>query len=126
MKIKIPVVFSLLFMIVLQTSLLAQSFGKNKVQHKEFEWQYLQSEHFDIYFTQGGKDVASFAARVAEDSYRLLQKDFRYDLVDRIKIIVYNSHNDFGQTNVDLSPPEESVGGFTEFFKNRVVIPYEG
>ncbi len=104
----------------------AQYFGKNKVQYGTFEWQYLQSEHFDIYFTDGGKGVATFVAHVAEESYQLLRKDFRYDLADRIKIIVYNSHNDFEQTNVDLSPPEESVGGFTEFFKNRVVIPYEG
>ena len=104
----------------------AQYFGKNKVQYKDFEWQYLQSEHFDIYFTEGGRGIAAFTARVAEESYEQLRTDLRYDLVDRIKILVYNSHNDFGQTNVDLSPPEESVGGFTEFFKNRVVIPYEG
>jgi len=104
----------------------AQFFGKNKVQYANFNWHYLQSEHFDIYFTDGGKDIASYVAKTAEDAYQSLRKGFRYDLVDRIKIIVYNSHNDFGQTNVDLSPPEESVGGFTEFFKNRVVIPYEG
>ncbi|MBN1542790.1 PD40 domain-containing protein [candidate division KSB1 bacterium] len=103
-----------------------QYFGKNKVQYTYFNWQYLQSEHFDIYFTDGGQGVATFVAQVAEKSYQELQQSLRYDLVERIKIIVYNSHNDFGQTNVDLSPPEESVGGFTEFFKNRVVIPYEG
>ncbi|MBN2414052.1 PD40 domain-containing protein [candidate division KSB1 bacterium] len=126
MKIKAFILIILLFIIITDTSVFAQYFGKNKVQDKNFEWQYLQSEHFDIYFTKGGKNVATFTAQVAEDSYRQLRKDFRYDLVDRIKIIVYNSHNDFGQTNVDLNPPEESVGGFTEFFKNRVVIPYEG
>ena len=104
----------------------AQYFGKNKVQYTYFNWQFLQSEHFDVYFTDGGKEVATFVAQVAEESYKELQKSLRYDLVERLKIIVYNSHNDFGQTNVDLSPPEESVGGFTEFFKNRVVIPYEG
>ncbi len=109
-----------------QLPLHAQYFGKNKVQYKDFEWFYIQSEHFDVYFTEGGNGVASYVAQTAEKSYQMLRKDFRYDLVDRIKIIVYNSHNDFGQTNVDLSPSEESVGGFTEFFKNRVVIPYEG
>jgi len=104
----------------------AQYFGKNKVQSKHFEWRYLQSEHFDIYFSEGGKNIAEFAARVAEDSYKQLSNDLRFELIDRVKILVYNSHNDFGQTNVDLNPPEESVGGFTEFFKGRVVIPYEG
>ena len=104
----------------------AQNFGKNHVQYKTFDMSYIQSEHFDIYFSQGGLPVAQFVASVAEQSYRELRDDFRYELGDRVTIIVYNSHNDFEQTNVQVAPPEESVGGFTEFFKNRVVIPYEG
>ncbi len=120
------ILISTLLLGLLGGTVQAQYFGKNKVQHKTFEWHYLQSEHFDIYFTEGGEEIAAFTARVAEDSYIQLSKDLKYDLVDRIKMLVYNSHNDFGQTNVDLRPPEESVGGFTEFFKNRVVIPYEG
>lgn len=111
---------------VLFDSAAAQYFGKNKVQYGNFTWQYLQTEHFDIYFTKGGESVAAFVGQVAEDSYGSLRRSFRYELQDRIKVIVHNSHNDFQQTNVDLSEPEESVGGFTEFFKNRVVLPYEG
>ena len=126
MKRPSSIILILLLLGVLSGVGYGQFFGKNKVQYTDFKWHYLQSEHFDIYFTQGGKGIATFVAQVAEDSYQLLRKDLRYDLVERIKIIAYNSHNDFGQTNVDLSPPEESVGGFTEFFKNRVVIPYEG
>jgi Tol biopolymer transport system component len=118
--------FVILFLVVIVATSFAQYFGKNKVQYTNFKWQYLQSEHFDIYFTEGGKDIATFVAEVAEESYGQLRKNLRYDLADRVTIITYNSHNDFGQTNVDLSPPEESVGGFTEFFKNRVVLPYEG
>ncbi len=125
MKREIFVVCFLIF-VILGLSLHAQDFGKNKVQYTQFNWHYLQTEHFDIYFTDGGKDLAVFTAKVAETSYRSLQKSFRYSLTDRLKVIVHNSHNDFQQTNVDLSEPEESVGGFTEFFKNRVVVPYEG
>jgi len=118
--------FILMLTIALPQIIFGQYFGKNKVQYENFHWQYIQSEHFDIYFTDGGKSIAEFAAEIAEASYQQLREDLRYDLVDRIKIIVHNSHNDFQQTNVDLSPPEESVGGFTEFFKNRVVVPFEG
>ncbi len=119
-------------LIVLAVTLVAavpgqgQYFGKNKVQYEIFNWQYIQSEHFDVYYTDGGKYIAEFTAEIAEQAYKRLKKDFRYNLVDRITMLIYNSHNDFEQTNVDLSPPEESVGGFTEFFKNRVVLPYEG
>ncbi len=104
----------------------SQYFGKNKVQYQNFEWKYIQSEHFDIYFTEGGEDIATFVAEISEASYKRLKASFRFELVDRITIIAYNSHNDFGQTNVSLAPPEESVGGFTEFFKNRVVLPFDG
>ncbi len=104
----------------------AQTFGRNHVQYKTFDTKYLQSAHFDIYFSAGGFALAEFTAEIAENSYRKLQKDFNYQLHDRIVILVYNSHNDFQQTNLSPGPPEETVGGFTEFFKNRIAIPYEG
>ncbi|MBN1155235.1 PD40 domain-containing protein [candidate division KSB1 bacterium] len=120
------VFFYILLLLATPTYVFGQYFGKNKVQYEEFNWQYIQSEHFDIYFTEGGDQIAEFVAEISEACYRRIKDDFRYDLVDRIKIIAYNSHNDFGQTNVSLEPPEESIGGFTEFFKNRVVLPFEG
>jgi len=123
---RIVISLSLLLILLASGSSHAQYFGKNKVQYTNFNWQYVQSEHFNVYFTDGGDNIAAFVLESAEESYRHLQKSFRYQLTDRIKIILHNSHNDFQQTNVDLSEPEESVGGFTEFFKNRVVIPYDG
>lgn len=105
---------------------LPQIFGKNTVQYFNFDWHYIQSKHFDVYYYPGAHRVAEFVADVAESSYVDLSRGWNYDLRDRIVIILYKSHNDFGQTNLNFGPPEESVGGFTEFFKNRVVIPYEG
>ena len=26
------------------------SFGKNRVQYKDFNWRYIQSEHFDVFY----------------------------------------------------------------------------
>jgi dipeptidyl aminopeptidase/acylaminoacyl peptidase len=101
-------------------------FGKNKVQYKEFNWYYIQSGHFDVYFSQGGEQLASFAADIAESSYSQISKSFRYQITNRIAIVVYNSHNDFQQTNVVNSYLEEGIGGVTELFKNRVVLPFEG
>ncbi len=118
--------FLTILFVVFSQAATGQYFGKNHVQYKTFTTYYLQSEHFDIYFTENGESIAEFVAETAEESYRELREDFRYELTDRITIIVYNSHNDFQQTNVQIAPAEESVGGFTEFFKNRVVIPFEG
>lgn len=102
------------------------SYGKNKVQYKEFEWEYIQTDHFDVYFAQNGYELAQFAADAAEDSYRSIRTLMRYEIKDRIALIIYNSHNEFQQTNVIGEYLEEGVGGVTELFKNRVVVPFEG
>jgi len=101
-------------------------FGKNKVQYKDFKWQYIQTDHFDIYFSQDGEQLADFAAQEAEDSYKDISKLVHYQINNRISIIVYNSHNEFQQTNVVDEYLEEGVGGVTELFKNRVILPFEG
>lgn len=103
-----------------------QYFGKNKVQYTKFNWYYIQSEHFDVYFADEGYDIASFTAYAAEDALQSIQRTVQYRITSRIPIIVYNSHNDFQQTNVVGIYLEEGIGGVTELFKNRVVIPFEG
>ncbi len=125
MKFKISATFIIIFLFTVNP-LLAQNFGQNKIQYKDFNWRYLQSEHFDIYFYDGGYDIARFTAEVAESAYVSLSHDFQYDLAERVSIITYKSHNDFQQTNVVYSFLTEGIGGVTELFKNRVVVPYEG
>lgn len=104
----------------------AQLFGKNKVQYRVFDWSFIQSPHFDIYFYGEGQSLAEFTSEVAEDAYRQISRHLNWDLRRRVSIVVYNSHNDFQQTNVTYSYMPEGVGGVTELFKNRVVIPFEG
>ena len=118
----------LLSLFFLPTLAFGQStvFGKNKVQYTKFDWRFIQSDHFDVYFTDGGEYLAEFAAVAAESAYASISKSFRYQLVNRVPFIVYNSHNDFQQTNVVYSYLEEGIGGVTELFKNRIVLPFEG
>lgn len=116
----------LLLALALPLTSLAQGFGKNKVQYEDFNWRYIQSEHFDIYFTPGSERVAEFTAETAEEALKEIQQSWGYALEGRVTFITYGSHNYFQQTNVTTSMPEESVGGFTEFLKNRIVIPFTG
>jgi Tol biopolymer transport system component len=114
-----------LFSLLIQDSLFAQ-FGKNKVQYKFFKWQFIQTKHFDIYFSQDGYDIAEFTATVAESSLVSLSKNLNYNIINRIPIVVFNSHNEFQQNNVIDEYLPEGVGGVTEMFKNRVLVPFEG
>jgi Tol biopolymer transport system component len=103
-------------------------FGKNKVQYEALDWQYLQSTHFDVYYYEpGGKALADFTARAAEDAYLQIEELFGYRITDRIALLVYQSHNDFAVTNaVDLPVYSEGIGGVTELFKNRIAVPFTG
>jgi len=101
-------------------------FGKNKIQYQTMDWKYLQTKHFDIYFYTGGHQQAVFAAEIIEKAYRQIAFQLNWRLSKRVPVIIYNSHNDFQQTNVTLGYLYEGIGGFTELFKNRVVVPFEG
>ncbi len=117
---------SLLFIFLFTAIQVFAQFGQNKVQYKEFDWYYIQTKHFDIYFTSQGKEIAEFASKAAEDALDKIQRNFDYLINSRITLIVYNSHNDFQETNTTGSYLGQGTGGFTEPFKNRVVLPFEG
>jgi len=101
-------------------------FGRNKVQYRDFEWKVAQTEHFDVYFYGGSEDLAEVVGKMAERANDEFERILGHRLSTEIPVIVYASHNDFEQTNVSLTHLDETVGGFTELFKNRVVIPFTG
>jgi len=117
---------ALLLLAALAGPLQAQQFGRNKVQYDRFEWTILTTEHFDVYYYDDSADVADAVALMVEQAYEDYRKVLGHDLTTVIPVIVYASHNDFQQTNVSLTHVGESVGGFTELFKNRVVVPFTG
>lgn len=102
------------------------TFGKNKVRYKGFDWQYIQTRHFDIYFYEDAYETARFGATVLESAYDEVSSELNYYIQDRIPVFIYNSHNDFQQTNILPSLIGEGTGGFTEVFKNRMVVPFSG
>jgi Tol biopolymer transport system component len=116
--------FSILHLSVDRTA--AQGFGKNKVQYRQFSWSHIVTSHFDIYYYPGAERVVEYAIDISEETYRKVSRDLNHTLHRRIPIIIYRSRNDFAQTNVIMELIEEGVGGFTETFKNRVVVPFNG
>jgi hypothetical protein len=37
-----------------------QEFGKNRVQYRDFNWLYLPYENLEVYYYQGGEDLAAY------------------------------------------------------------------
>jgi hypothetical protein len=63
---------------------------------------------------------------MAERSYRDLSVRFRQSISKPIPLILYSTHNYFQQTNTIPYLLPEGVGGFMEFLKGRVVVPFDG
>lgn len=104
------------------------SFGKNRVQYDDFEWRFIQTKHFDVYYySEKNYKLAEFTAKSIESAYKQLTEDFNHQISNRISVIIYDSHNDFSQTNVvNLPNGAENIGGVTDKLKNRMTIPFTG
>ncbi len=104
----------------------AQYFGRNKIQDSKEEWSEINTIHFDVYFPKGSDEFGKMISLLAEDAYYYLRDDFNVPLRGRIPLIVYPSQQDFMTTNIISQLLSEGVGGFTESYKNRVVVPFNG
>ena len=111
---------------MLPPALPAQYFGRNKVQYGRFDFQIIQTEHFDVYYYPAERQAALDIARMAERSYFRLSKALNHQFNERKPIIPYASHSEFQQTNTSGGEIDESTGGFTDFLRHRNIFPLAG
>lgn len=104
----------------------AQTFGRNKVTDKQFEWMTYKTMHFVIYYYPEAQSLVRTMGDMAEMSYAKVSDILNHDIKKPIPLVLYKSDKDFKQTNIILEPIEEGVGGVTELLKYRVVIPFTG
>lgn len=103
-----------------------EKFGQNRVQYKDFAFQYYESDNYTTYFYQGGQDVAKYVIKTAEDVTDEISKllDFRYHR--KIDIIVYNNINELNQTNIGIYEPSQNPGGTTKIPDNKIFVYFNG
>ena len=104
----------------------AQYFGRNKVQYEDFEFQVLETEHFDIYYYPEEEAATELAARMAERWRARLTSVLKHELAGRQPLILYAASAQFRQTNAIPGEIGEGTGGVTEAFRRRIVLPFAG
>jgi hypothetical protein len=104
------------------------SFGKNRIQYQEFDWQYLRFDKFDTYFYDGGKDLAAEVSALVPAHLRDIQNKLDHVVQDRIEFIVYTSQNDFKQSNLGMEGIEgdSEIGGSAQLVGTKVFVFYDG
>ena len=80
-------IFTYLLVILIVTAVFADAqetyFGKNKVRYKDFDWNYIQTRHFDIHFYEDAYETAKFSAAVMESSYVEISRELNYKIQKR-------------------------------------------
>lgn len=104
----------------------AQYFGQNKVHYKSFDFKVLQTERFDIYYYEEGREGVDIAARMSERWLARLERLLDHSLRGRQPLVLYASHVDFEQTNTIPGGIGEGTGGVTEPLRRRIILPLGG
>ncbi|MFT3979872.1 MAG: hypothetical protein QM687_05335 [Ferruginibacter sp.] len=101
-------------------------FGRNRVQYSKFKWQYYQTQNFNVYFYDGGQELAKYVLQAAEQELPQIEAATEYSLQRRANIIVYNQFSDFQQTNIGLETDLLRTGGLTQFVNNKLPVYFDG
>ena len=104
----------------------AVQYGRNRIQYKKFNWKFYQSPHTNVYVTQGGIDLGKNVVQIAEQELPQLEKFIEFSIIKRIEFVVYNSFDDYKQSNIGLGSDWQSSGGLTKLVNNKVVLYFDG
>lgn len=105
---------------------MATGYGRNKVQIDQKDWWEIRGNYFTIFYPVGGEEPAETLLVHTERELVELSEEFGYLPEDPIPIVLYISPGSFRQTDINPYEISQAVGGFTEFYKGRVVIPFTG
>jgi len=107
-----------------QTSMIPY-FGKNNVHYDKFVWSIYTTDHFDIYYYPALEPHLERMAGYAESAYQQVSADLKHDLSFKVQLILFKTHSEFEQENVDPGAAQEGVGAFAEPVRQRIVAPID-
>jgi len=62
-----------------------ETFGRNRIQYKEFTWKYLSSENFDLYFYGERRKAAQEALQYMESEFDRITDLLGYYPLDKVR-----------------------------------------
>ena len=103
------------------------SFGKNRIQYKEFLWTYYKFEDFDTYFYLNGQELAVAVAKYATEQLPVMERRLQSSLDQKIQFLVFNNLTDLKQSNIGLvSEQRYNTGGITHIIGSKVFLYFDG
>jgi hypothetical protein len=101
-------------------------FGKNKVIYAPKSWRVIATQHFEFYYYPDELPIAEFVVSLSDSLYAEYAAFFGVQFKTKIPVVLYGTHHDFKETNIIPFLISESTGGFTEYMKGRIALPFLG
>ena len=102
-------------------------FGKNRIQWKDFHWSYYKYETFDVYYYQGGNELANHVLNFAKDEIPEMEKKFGTHFGKKVQFLVFNSLGDLKQSNLNNDEEDTgNTGGVTKLIGSKVFLYFNG
>src|SRR5690606_3525398 len=103
-----------------------ERFGKNRIQHQQFEWYFYSSNNFEVYYYDRGGANAKMAIDYLESEFNRLTQMIGYVAYTKPKIYIYNSPEELLQSNINLNKEEYNEQGQTNFNRLIAEVAYKG
>lgn len=108
-----------------------EKFGQNRIQYRNFPWKVFETDHFRIYhYDRSGKELARYVAEQAEMDIAAAEKKASAKVNDKFNIIVYNSYDDYRQTNIgrknDATQIRSTQSGSVDMPVEKLVVYFTG
>jgi Tol biopolymer transport system component len=100
-------------------------YGKNNVHYDKFDWHIYTTDHFEIFYYPELEQHLERVAGYAESAYQQISADLKHDLSTKVQLILFKTHSEFEQENVDPQAGQEGVGAFAEPTQHRMVMPID-
>ncbi len=108
-----------------------ETFGQNRLQYRKFQWKYFDTKHFRVYhYDKAGRQLGRYVAEEAEDDIALIEKKLGGQFPKRFNIILYNSYDEYRQSNVGLKDEAQGIGnakgGTVNLVGDKLVVYFTG
>lgn len=105
-------------------------YGQNRMQYRKFDWKYFETKHFRIYhYDAAGRQLARYVAEQVENDIAVIESKVNGTFPHRFHIIVYNSYDEYRQTNVGRkydSQLTDAPAGTVDLVGDKLVVYYTG
>lgn len=97
-------------------------YGKNKVQDTNYVWKEIQGDGYRVIYPEQLRRRALDVTHIYEAHLGRISQDLDLPFDKTIPVFIYPSQKEYETTNI-VTGLVRGSGGFTEFFKERVVFP---